>query len=228
VFWIAFPIAINFLFNIQSFDSNISLSGKQSASSVRVLITPQQFRLVRTAGVVLLVIACLLHAYFYPYFDRRNRATMLYSIDNKYLKGIFTSQDRAASFNELLAESAKHLKPGDYALAYDCMTMFHYVTETRPFIRNSWPYLYSKDVFKDELQKAKERTRILPVVVMQTTKTVGSGADWPTVPLKQDAEWTERNKGRNNYLQEFLTANNYTEVWTNGMFKIFVAGRDSL
>lgn len=150
---------------------------------------------------------------------------MTHSIDNRKLRGIFTSEERAASFNQLLTESAKYVKPDDYVLAYDCMPMYHYVTETKPYVRNSWPYLYNKDLFRDELVKAKERTKVLPVVVMQMIKTIGSGADWPTEPLKYDAEWTERNKGRNDYLQEFLTSNGYKSVWTNGMFTILVANQ---
>lgn len=221
-FWIAFPLAIDYLFNLQSLSSNTTFLGKQSSYSLKLGITPEQLRQIRTYTLALLVFACLFHAYFYPYFDSKNRIKMHYSINNKYLKGIFTSEERAGSFNGLLTESARHIKPGDYVLAYDCMPMFHYVTETKPYIGNSWPYLYQKDVFKAELDKAYQKTGILPVVVRQTIKTTGSGSDWPTTPLKYDPEWEERNKGRNAFLDEFLATHHYKEVWTNGVFKILV------
>jgi heme/copper-type cytochrome/quinol oxidase subunit 4 len=215
-FWIAFPVAINHWFSRQTL-------GRQP-----FVINAEQTKWIRSFGVLMLIFTCLIHAYFYPYFDRKNRLEMTHSIDNKHLKGIFTSEERAASFNQLLTESEKYVKPNDYVLAYDCMPMYYYVTETRPYIRNSWPYLYQKELFKNELQKAQERTKILPVVVMQNIKTIGSGSDWPTEPLKYDTEWAERNKGRNDYLQAFLDSNQYKTAWTNGVFKILVARKDSL
>jgi hypothetical protein len=225
-FWIAFPIAINYFFNIRSLNSSVQLNEKQSAHSFKLGISEKQYSLIKSCTAILLIVGCLYHAYFYPYFDTRSRIKMHYSLNSRYLKGIFTTQERAASFNELLEESAKYIKPGDNVLAYDCMPVFHYVTKTRPYLRNSWPYLYPKDVFKEELDKAQAAYTTLPVVVMQTIKTIGSGSDWPTVPLKFDAEWNERNKGRNGLLNEFLNQHHYQEVWTNGMFKILLPGKE--
>jgi hypothetical protein len=212
-FWIAFPIVIDYWFNRQTL-------GRQP-----FIINTEQVKWIRSFAVLLLVFACLLHAYFYPYFDKRNRMKMTHSIDNSRLKGIFTSEERATSFNQLLAESEKYVKPNDYVLAYDCMPMYHYVTRTRPYIKNSWPYLYSARTFSQELMFAKAHTKVLPVVVMQTIKTIGSGSDWPTEPLTYDIEWLERNKKRNEYLQQFLNENGYKEVWNNGVFKIFTANK---
>jgi Dolichyl-phosphate-mannose-protein mannosyltransferase len=224
-FWIAFPIAIDYLFNIRSLNSSVQLNEKQSAHSFNLGISEKQYSLIKSCTAILLIVACLYHAYFYPYFDTRNRIKMHYSLNSPYLKGIFTTQERANSFNELLEESARYIKPGDNVLAYDCMPVFHYVTKTRPYLRNSWPYLYPKDVFKEELDKAQAASTLLPVVIMQTIKTIGSGSDWPTVPLKYDPEWEQRNKGRNELLNEFLAAHHYQQVWTNGMFKILLPGK---
>jgi len=42
-----------------------------------------------------------------------------YSIDNKFLSGIYTTKGRSQALNELLHESSKYVKKGDYVLAYD-------------------------------------------------------------------------------------------------------------
>src|SRR4029077_16234411 len=89
-----------------------------------------------------------LYTYDYPHSDMENRAAMRYAVDNKYMKGIFTTKERAEEINQLLAASSKYVKPNDRVLAYDCVPIFHFMTETIPYTRNPWPWLYQSNTFK--------------------------------------------------------------------------------
>jgi hypothetical protein len=140
------------------------------------------------------------------------------------MKGIYTSKERAASINELLSESAKYIKPNDYVLAYDLIPMYHFWTETRPYIRNPCPWFYTSAVFERELNLSMSKSLPIPVVVMQTVLTIGDGSKWPEAKLKDDYSKWDRNKGRNEVMNNFLAEHNYKTVWQNETFKIMVPG----
>ena len=55
--------------------------------------------------------------------------------------------------------------------------MYYYLTDTRPYIHNSWVWLYDDAVFKQELYKALLETRVCPVVIMQKRSTIAN--NWP-------------------------------------------------
>jgi hypothetical protein len=221
-FWIGLPIAINYLANIRSIKNQFNIYSRDSGNSLQLIITEQQMRIIKNIFIMVVIFAGVYQTYFYPYFDRRNRLEMRYSIDNKFLTGIYTTKGRAKAINELLNESSKYVKKGDYVLAYDCIPMYNFLTESVPYIRSSFPWLYETEIFKKELDRAKLEKKVLPVVIMQTIKTVDDGSKWPEETLKTDYSKWEMNLGRNKYMNAFLADNNYKEVWSNQCFKIFI------
>jgi hypothetical protein len=124
--------------------------------------------------------------------------------------------------NELLNESSKYLKENDYMLAYQCTPMLNYITHTTPYMRNSYPWLYDAETFKTELYKGLDKTKTLPVVVMQKIKTIGASSNWPDPTTEDVSVYEKKNAIRNKYMNEFLQSNNYKEVWGNNVFSIFV------
>ena len=221
-FWIGLPIAINYLFNIHSIQNDLSFSGEKSNGNLQVVITHHQLNVGRGLLLVILVFNGLYYSYNYPFFDWRNRAGMHYPLENRYLKGIYTTRGRAEVLNELLAASNHWVKKGDYVLAYDCLPMYNFLTETTPYIRSAYPWLYESEIFKSELDRAKQKTGTLPVVVIQTIQTIGDGSGWPEKTLTTDYSQWDLNQGRNKYMNEFLEENHYREVWTNKYFKILI------
>jgi len=220
--WLSFPIAIDYLFNITSVNTQITLTRKTAADNVRVLIAESQLQQIRTWTVVVCIFACLVYTWRYPFFDKHERLKMTSSIDNKYLRGILTTKERAAALNEMLQESAKYVRPNDYMIAYQCMPMLNYITQTRPYMRNSYPWLYEAETFKTELYKSFEETKVLPVVIMQKMKTIGGSSNWPDPSPEDVSVYEKKNVKRNEYMNEFMQANNYKEVWSNNVFRIFV------
>lgn len=220
--WLAFPIIINYLFNITSINTNFSISSKTSPYNIYLTATPEKLNSARNFVLVASIFMCLYFSYYYPFFDRQNRVKMHYGINNKKAWGVYTSKGRADAMNSLLSETSKYIKPGDYLLAYDCVPMLNYLTDTRPYIRNAYPWLYAAPVFEKELGSAVIRTKELPVIIVQKIKTIGDGSDWPQNPLRTDEEWQKINEPRNNVLKDFLTSNNYKEAWSNDIFRILI------
>lgn len=220
--WIGLPICIDYIFSIQSVKNVFSYNINEFNPSIKINITENQMRIAKNLLLVILIFAGIYFSFNYPFFDRRNRLKMRYSIDNKLLTGIYTTKGRAETLNELLNESKKYVKKGDYLLAYDCIPMLNFLTETIPYIRSPYPWLYETEIFKNELDLAKNEKKILPVIITQTIQTIGDGSKWPEETLQTDYFKWDVNLGRNKYLDEFLMKNNYKEVWTNNYFRIFV------
>jgi hypothetical protein len=97
----------------------------------------------------------------------------------------------------------------------------NYITETKPYVRSSYPWLYEANVFKSELTRAINTTRILPVVVKQKVKFTGFSSNWPSKEMYAKG-WDESNAKRDAHMNEFLSSHNYSEVWSNEVFSILV------
>jgi hypothetical protein len=225
--WLSFPIAINYLFNIRYVDS-LRVAGKTFRFGPLLSFPETQLKEIRKFTIIVCAFACLYYTYYYPYFDNFDRRELRYAVNHKYLRGIYTSKQRARSINEFLEESAKYIKPGDIVLAYQSIPMFHYLTETKPYLRNSMPYFYDAGYFRDELDSTYAKTKMLPVAVQHLKKMGGKAGNWPDPPPFYDAPWYKINAPRDSVFNNFLKAHNYTKVWTNGMFEIFLPPKDSL
>ncbi len=221
-FWVGLPIAINYFFNIGAIKNEFTFYKGNIRSSLGILIAEREVNSVKYILLAVLVFIGLFHSYSYPFFDKRNRLDMRYSIDNKNLTGIFTTSGRAEALNELLHESNKYVKKGDYVLAYDCIPMYHFLTESVPYIRSAYPWLYETELFNNELLRARSEKKMLPVVVVQTIKTIGDGSKWPEETLPLDYSKWDVNQGRNKYMNDFLANNNYKEVWSSRYFRIYI------
>jgi hypothetical protein len=212
--WIILPITIDYLLNIQALSSQVILSENSQHLYEQVMDTKHMSGLRYTC--IYLTLAFILSvSYYYPYFDRSGRSEMHYGIHNSHVRGIYTTESRARVINEMLTASARYVKPDDYVLAFESIPMYHYLTDTKPFMHNSWVRLYSDFVFRKELYKSLQETHILPVVIMQKRSTLGN--NWPD-------NYTEDFKFKPEQLadmRDFLKANQYKQVWQNDFFEIF-------
>jgi hypothetical protein len=219
--WIVFPIVAD---RIIAATSGTTFTFKNYLKPIKMsrFILDSQLAEARTIVVVLAIFASLFYTYDYPHSDMENRAAMQYSVDNKHMRGIFTTRERAEEINELLTASSKYVKPNDRVLAYDCVPIYHFMTETVPYTRNPWPWLYQSNTFKKELDIAVSNNRQLPVIVMQTALTLGNGKNWPVKNITQDYLKLPINVDRNEILQDFINEHKYHAVWSNDYFKILI------
>ena len=219
-FWIIFPIAIDFIFNIKSIEGRFNmLNDSSQEDSLKISISKNQLAIFKRYFIGMSVIACLYFAYYYPYFDMSDRVKMVSTIDNKLAKGIFTTKERAFVVNELLKESSKYVKKDDFVLAYDCIPLYHFLTETRPYMPNSWPWLYLPDFFKFELNNISNKSNNLPVIILQKVNTLST--DWPQNHNLGYLRSNPENE-RDSILNDFMVINGYTKVWENIAFEIRV------
>ena len=219
--WIAFPIVADRIIAVTSgtvftFNDNIK------PFRISRFMQDNQLAEARKIIVALTIFASLFYTYDYPHSDMENRAAMRYAVDNKYMRGIFTTKERAEEINQLLAASSKYVKPNDHVLAYDCVPIFHFMTETIPYTRNPWPWLYQSNTFKKELEIAAGSNKQLPVIIMQTALTLGNGKNWPLKKITQDYLKLPINIDRNEILEDFINEHKYHEVWSNDYFKILI------
>ena len=219
--WIAFPIASDYFLNIRKADVSVNILESNTQFKAKLLAEGIRWNAVKRYTTILCISACLYYAWYYPFFDYHERTDMRYSVNSKYLRGIYTTRGRADIINELINESSKYIKPGDYVLAYHSMPLFNYITRTVPYVRNSMPWFYNTSVFNAELNLAYERTGVLPVIIRQKRKTFGkSGSAWPDPEPFYDAIWYKRNAPRDSCMNIFLEKNNYNKVWENQVFEI--------
>jgi hypothetical protein len=219
-FWIIFPIALDFIFNIKSIEGRFNILDNSSQENLlKISIGQDQLMIFQRYFIGMSVFACFYLAYYYPYFDMSDRVKMVSSIDNKLAKGIYTTKERAYVVNELLKESSKYVKKDDFVLAYDCIPLYHFLTETRPYMPNTWPWLYLPDFFKFELNNIANKSNQFPVIILQKVNTLST--DWPQNHnlgyLRSDPE-----NERDSILNDFMVINGYIKVWENIAFEIRV------
>jgi hypothetical protein len=234
IFWISIPIAMDYILNLKDFNYRFSLSSTNSnglANNYSVIKEQQfHFRYIKKYIIAISIVGCIYHQWFYPLHDESSRFGMYTSIDNKYVKGIYTTKERVTATNELLEASAKYVRAGDYVLAFHSFPIYHFMTNTRPYTRNPMPWYYVSSAFKQQLYKAVEETRILPVVIVQKIKTTpndhSSWPDlWPTDPIFHKPETDTRTIRQQAYMNEFLVKYNYQLAWENDEFKIMITSQ---
>jgi len=217
-FWIILPIALDFILRTKSINGSISITDDSNKDKVTDLfVTEGQLITMKNYFIMVCIIACLYFSYYYPYFDVSNRVKMFSAIENKLAKGILTTKERAFVINDLLLKSSKYVKKNDLVLAYDCIPMYHYLSETKPYLPNTWPWLYMPEQLKFELNYAQQKSQKLPVVILQKVYTLNS--NWPQndmIKLKR----TPQELKRDSILEVFLIKNEYQKVWENGAFEI--------
>jgi hypothetical protein len=219
-FWIPLPVIFHYLYGMNAFDSKIAIANNDKPVLYSLSIEKKQVRHYIRWMLMLSLIICFSYAYFYPFFDRGNRINMTFKVDNKYLRGIYTEKERASSVNEMLIEANKYVNKNDYVLAYDCMPMFHYLTDTKPFMKNPWPWLYDSDIFERELNTSYQEIGKLPVIVQQKVNTINS--NWPqNIKIENYFDYKNNSK-RNGQLSEFMVKHNYRIVWENDAFRIII------
>jgi hypothetical protein len=221
--WLILPIATNYIFSLRHVTNAINFTETKGSYNVNILVTHSLLKETRKAGLIITITACLYYAYYYPFFDYHNRADMRYSVNDTSLRNIYTTKERAQISDSLFKHAANYVKEGDYVFGYHSIPLFHFATNTKPYLKNPMPWLYDDDTFKKLLSTARTTgDGKLPVVVSQLARLSLESSYWPTPIVKDDPDWIERNKNRDFYFEEFLRTNNYKEVWRNELFRILI------
>ncbi|HAQ20003.1 MAG TPA: hypothetical protein DCR40_12345 [Prolixibacteraceae bacterium] len=215
--WIIFPFAIDFIFNVKTINGHVKISADNRDFLIGISSNHDQMNVFKRYFTGICIFVCVYFSYYYPYFDMSDRIYMTSTIECKNARGIFTTKERATVVNELLQESSKYIRKNDLVLAYDCIPMFHYLTETRPYMPNTWPWIYIPEAFKFELNKSKNKFKELPVIILQKVNTLAS--NWPQ-NYNIERKRSNPESMRDSILNDFMKNNVYIKVWENIAFEI--------
>jgi hypothetical protein len=214
--WLLLPLALNFFYSIDDFDF------KSIKTGVFLKQYSEQFKIV-------VIILCF--GYFVSkaykisqeaYFDPGNRFDKTYVVNSEFSRGIYTTKKRADIINGILPELKKHVKPGDYLLAYESLPMLHVLTETKPYLKNPWIMIYDGFIFENKLKQALKASKELPVIIQQKFYTIEDFSEPIEDYLSEvKPEVFNSSKRRNRVMNKFLKDYNYKIVFSNSHFNIY-------
>lgn len=204
--WIALPIVL--LFFIQQTTITI---GHWKWSS-------ESFYYAKVLILVAFFLSAIAQSVSYTYRDSQNRLEMTATVEHPLLTGILTTNDRAQVMQELLDELPKYLKPGDVLLAYEGIPLIYFLTQTHPYLYDSWPLLKNPTDFKKLLEKAELERSDIPIVVR--AKALTSARDWPNNSFDHRLKTYESEKINSRLIEDFLNRHQYVKIWENRFFEI--------
>jgi Dolichyl-phosphate-mannose-protein mannosyltransferase len=156
------------------------------------------------------------------YFDEGSRFEKTYKINNRFTKGIFTTEERASIINDLIVNLEQYVTPNDYLLAYDKIPMVHFLTETKPYMYNPWVWIYDGYSFNKNLNRAEIEIDVLPIIVQQKFETISNFSEPMLDYMSENKEdiYTY-SKERVIAMNDFIKRNQYKIVWSNSYFNIY-------
>ncbi|MEN8218644.1 MAG: hypothetical protein ABFS56_20195 [Pseudomonadota bacterium] len=204
--WIALPIAL--LFFIQP--TTITIRHWKWSS--------ESFNYAKVLILVALVLSSVAQAISYTYRDSKNRLEMTATIEHPLLTGVLTTNERAKVMQELLDELQKYVKPRDFILAYEGISLIYFLTQTRPYLYHTWPMLEHPTRLKNSIEKAELERSTLPIVVRAKAST--SVRDWPNNFFDNRLKPYEYEKMTRQLIEDFLNRHQYVKIWENRFFEI--------
>ena len=98
------------------------------------------------------------------YFDNGYRWHKTQLIDNP-LATTFTTERNCQTLNPLLEELSKYVQEDDYLLCFQNLPTLHFLTKTRPYLRNPWVWSYDPNNMEQKFLQAEQTHKKLPVIV---------------------------------------------------------------
>ncbi len=157
------------------------------------------------------------------YFDLGSRFEKRFKVDHP-LASTYTTREKAQIMTELLAQLKHYVKKDDYLLCFQSLPMVNYLTETRPYLYNSWVWTYDPSLLRKKFSQALASRKELPVIVREKCQPL-SGT-W-TVPdpsyNRTDLPTDYVYKGTKiQMINTFEQEHHYTVAWESPLFQILV------
>ena len=217
--WLSIPLCINLPFSdqLKNYVRNHNIFEK-----IKVYFKFEYFKYTCLV-FYFTFISFLLYADFNKsYFDPGSRLSKTSKIESEKCKFIFTTSERASIVNDLLIGIKPFVKKGDYLIAYESIPMLYYLTNTKPFLHDSWIIGSGGALFLKKIERIKEEKNKLPMVIRQKFKTIGHFG-------KPSDEYLSDNLIGDKYIGQeqtkifnrFLKENNYRIIWQNLYFVLY-------
>jgi hypothetical protein len=218
--WMSFPIACSLIYDLVKNGISIKIIFNKINIDIKIINT------VLISVIIIIIISFTIisvknNIYGY-YFNQGIITSKNYKINSKYAKNIYTDKKRADIINDILASLNKYVSPNDYLLCYDSIPILHYLTETKPYLYNSWLGGYPVGSFVRQLSRAEKQINVLPVLVIQKFNSLNEYLEPESEYFSEKREKTFLfNPNIVPILKEFIRKYNYEIVWSNEHFDIF-------
>ena len=203
--WIAVPLAIGVFYELAK---SLSISSQKLAY------------VMASVFVIAFASKALYNTSLMCYFDSGSRLKKTARAETA-LATIYTTDFKAAQLDTLMLHLEPLIQRDDYLLCFQSVPMVNYLTETRPYLGNSWPWTYDSDNMERQFIKAKSTIPTLPVIVRNKSEV----ATW----YRHSEDWDNVNSGswcvtsrKIELIQNFIRDNGYTIHWENDLFQILV------
>lgn len=223
--WLAMPLGLGAIWSFRTLGRDVKIKGRDYHLHTYDPYTRWAYLIILLA----FFIACVYKAETISYFDPGLRKEKTSTFDNKFCRHIHTGERRAHIINELMPGLEKYVRPGDYMLVFDFAPLLNYMTDTKPYVYNSWPWVYSGNLYTKLLERAEREIPTLPVVVVHNFHTSNIWSDIVTDKLVVgDQQNIRYNLEQMRATNSFLERHNYQIVWTNGYFDIYTPVKENL
>lgn len=155
------------------------------------------------------------------YFDKGSRFEKMYLIDNK-LATTFTTKRNCEMLNPLLSELKKYVKKDDELLCFQCIGTIHFLTQTRPYLKNPLVWSYTPLMMKYQLEKTEIDNKPLPVIVRDKSIFPNWSSYYPDWNNTEAKESFAHKNNRIKYMNEYLDRHQYSVVWENEVFQLLL------
>ncbi|AEH01632.1 hypothetical protein [Lacinutrix sp. 5H-3-7-4] len=218
--WLSVPFFFNYFYDLE----HTSITFKNTQVST-IKLNKKGFTTLVIFIAVAFFLAKALNVSREAYFDKGSRLKKTHTINSDLAKGIYTTKRRAEITNALLVNLEKYVKPNDYLLTYDKIPMIHFLTETKPYMYNSWVWVYDSYSFEKKISKAENEIKTYPIVVTQKFETTRRFSQPIPNYLAEDLTNTKGiinayDAKKNITMNRFLEQNEYEIVWSNAYFNI--------
>ena len=216
--WLALPLTLIWLWRSDDLSLPLwfKISNKKLKPNNNFLITARGFRVFTITIIIALLFHSLIGAWKHTYLDSKNRFTMTHPISHPLLAGTYTTSERAKVVTELLDAMSNYTKPGDEVLAYNVIPTVHFLTETHPWLGNSWPDVMDTAKLAVLINQKEQSGIKLSCIVRAKGNTYFN--TWP-IEIQPLATFWNQEESRHLF-SEFEQRHGYRVVWSNKFFEI--------
>ncbi len=155
------------------------------------------------------------------YFDEGNRLEKTYKPDTP-LATTYTTKENCDQLDIIMEALSHYVKPGDELLCFQNMPMIHFLTQTRPYLKNPWVWSYDPSNMELHFQEAEQSGKQLPVLVREKTMIVYWTKPYPNWDNPHaENSYLHKNK-KIALIQQFIHKHQYHVVWENDICQILL------
>ena len=155
------------------------------------------------------------------YFDEGTRLEKRYRIHND-LANTFTKKSYVEATDAVLDALKTYVGPDDYLFCFQSSPMIHYMTRTRPYMYNPWPWSFDTASMELHMRRAEARIGTLPVLLREKTQMIDfTQADlyWDSTEATDD--FSHKN-AKVRLIQDFIRRHGYRIVWQDRHYQILL------